>query len=180
MHSVGSPWRAPLHSLVEERSQPHQRLRPHEWNEFGECWTRGGIVVLPHVPSMRALLEDWEETLLGGAASLSRRGNTEETTLVFVQKATENRGRVELGPWELSDCCRHTGRWYTGMRQAQSGALLDVPAHEINAPVHSHQGTCVHIPNDSIVLDGQVAVLAGMDVPGRTGLGHLARALGYE
>lgn len=34
--------------------------------------------------------------------------------------------------------------------------MLNSPAHEVDAAVHAHQGTCVHVADQAIVLDWQV------------------------
>lgn len=32
-----------------------------------------------------------------------------------------------------------------------------IPTHEVDAAVHANEGTCHHVPDDAIVLDGEVA-----------------------
>jgi hypothetical protein len=39
----------------------------------------------------------------------------------------------------------------------ENGTSRNLPAHEIDAAVHAHQGTGPHVADQAIVLDGQVA-----------------------
>lgn len=89
-----------------------------------------------------------EILLLGGAAEACGRVDAEMAPFVLVQETAEDGGRVELGPGGGLDfkptSCGHA-------------AVGSSPAHEVNAPIHAHEGTCPHVSNQAIVLDGKIA-----------------------
>lgn len=72
--------------------------------------------------------------------------------LVFIKHSAEYRGRIEIRPEQgviKPPPTRYTRR-------------PNLPAHEVNAAVDAHHGTRVHISNQPIILNWQVA--SGMAV----------------